>query len=107
VEATFQVSRATAFIAVSQRESSLSRPRAREAFDWGHFEVNHLVTSRWAAPTGGEPWVPELRHLNAHVTGKLEDRLHSLICAGKILLAPAQDEIATNWIAAYENHVGW
>jgi hypothetical protein len=32
----------------------------------------------------------------------LEDRLNSLVCAGKLGLATAQREIATNWVALYQ-----
>ncbi len=37
---------------------------------------------------------------------KLEDRLHALVCAGKVPLAVAQREIATDWIAAYQKYLG-
>jgi len=37
---------------------------------------------------------------------KLEDRLHALVCAGKLPIEQAQREIATDWIAAYERYLG-
>ncbi len=37
---------------------------------------------------------------------QLEDRLNAMVCAGEIPLATAQEEIATNWIAAYRRLVG-
>ena len=43
---------------------------------------------------------------NAHVKDKLEDRLHALVCAGKLPIEQAQQEIATDWIAAYEKYLG-
>ena len=43
---------------------------------------------------------------NAHVKDKLEDRLHALVCAGRLPLEQAQREIAADWIAAYEKYVG-
>jgi hypothetical protein len=43
---------------------------------------------------------------NAHVKDKLEDRLHGLVCAGKLPIEQAQREIATDWIAAYERYLG-
>jgi hypothetical protein len=36
----------------------------------------------------------------------LENRLHRLVCQGKVPLAEAQIAIARNWIAAYERWVG-
>jgi hypothetical protein len=35
----------------------------------------------------------------------LESKLHQLVCAGKLPLKQAQDEIATDWIAAYNKYV--
>ena len=43
---------------------------------------------------------------NAHLKDKLEDRLHALVCAGKMPLAQAQHEIAADWITAYQKYVG-
>jgi len=43
---------------------------------------------------------------SAHVKDKLEDRLHALVCAGKLPMEQAQREIATDWIAAYERYLG-
>jgi hypothetical protein len=43
---------------------------------------------------------------NAHVKDKLEDRLHGLVCAGKLPIEQAQREIATDWIAVYERYLG-
>jgi hypothetical protein len=75
----------------------------------GHFEVDHLISlelggadvaaNLWPESYDTSPW-------NAHVKDKLEDRLHSLVCAGKVSLTQAQHEIATDWIAAYERYVG-
>ena len=45
--------------------------------------------------TGPEPW-------NAHVKDKLEDRLHALVCAGKMSLPEAQRAISSDWISAYK-----
>jgi hypothetical protein len=36
----------------------------------------------------------------------LEHQLHSLVCAGKLRLATAQQQIATDWVAAYRRLVG-
>jgi hypothetical protein len=70
----------------------------------GEYEVDHLISlelggsndikNLWPESYRTEPW-------NAHVKDKLEDRLHDLVCAGRISLAEAQRAIATDWIAAY------
>jgi len=36
---------------------------------------------------------------------RLDDRLHALVCHGKVSLAQAQDEVASNWLAAYHRYV--
>ncbi len=74
----------------------------------GEFEVDHLVSlelggsnsirNLWPESYLTKPW-------NAHVKDALENRMHSLICAGKLDLATAQHEIATDWIAAYKKYV--
>lgn len=37
---------------------------------------------------------------------KLENKLHDLICSGQLPVEQAQQEIAQDWIAAYQKHVG-
>jgi hypothetical protein len=34
-----------------------------------------------------------------------EDRLHAMVCAGKVSLKEAQRAIAEDWIAAYQRYV--
>jgi hypothetical protein len=41
---------------------------------------------------------------NARVKDQLEDHLHELVCQGKVQLATAQSEMASNWIAAYKRY---
>ena len=40
---------------------------------------------------------------------ELEELLPQLVCEGKVELATAQREIASDWIAAYQNYLrtGW
>jgi hypothetical protein len=40
------------------------------------------------------------------VKDTLEHRLHQLVCQGKVDLATAQHDIATDWIEAYRKYVG-
>jgi anti-sigma factor RsiW len=70
------------------------------------YEVDHLITpalggsddirNLWPEPYSSE-W-------NAHVKDELEDYLHTEVCTGKLDLATAQREIATNWISAYQKY---
>jgi len=72
------------------------------------YEVDHLVSlelggsnsvrNLWPEPYTGD-W-------NAHIKDRLEDKLHAMVCDGQIDLQSAQQEIATNWIAAYLKYVG-
>jgi hypothetical protein len=41
----------------------------------------------------------------AHVKDSLENKLHSLVCAGTVTLKDAQDQISGDWIAAYKMYV--
>src|SRR5262249_21392050 len=73
----------------------------------GRFEVDYLITpalggsddirNLWPQPYSGSAW-------NAYVKDALEDRLRTLVCAGRLDLATAQQEIAVNWIGAYKKY---
>ena len=73
------------------------------------YEEDHLVplclaggpqdpANLWPQPRSGE-W-------NADRKDKLEAKLYRLTCDGKVLLAEAQREIATDWTAAYRKYIG-
>jgi hypothetical protein len=55
------------------------------------------VRNLWPEPYGRTVW-------NAHAKDALEDRLHRMVCENQIDLASAQQEIATDWIAAYKKY---
>ena len=71
-------------------------------------EVDHLVSleiggsnvmaNLWPEPYGGR-W-------GARTKDVLENRLHELVCDGRLSLRAAQHQEATNWVAAYERYVG-
>ena len=75
------------------------RPRA--------FEVDYLISptlggaddirNLWPQPYAEGEWT-------SRVKDALEDHLRRMVCAGTISLAEAQQDIATNWIAAYKKH---
>lgn len=71
------------------------------------YEVDHLITpalggtddirNLWPEPYAAPEW-------NAHVKDELEDHLHDLVCGGKLDLATAQRDMASNWILAYKKY---
>lgn len=73
-----------------------------------HFEIDHLISlelggsndleNLWAQSYTTQPY-------NAHVKDSLENKLHWMVCHNAISLEKAQQEISTDWIAAYEKYV--
>jgi len=71
------------------------------------YEIDYLIApglggaddihNLWPEPYKSATW-------NAHVKDDLEERLHQMVCAGKVDLSTAQNEIATDWIAAYKKY---
>jgi hypothetical protein len=71
------------------------------------FEVDYLITpglggaddlrNLWPQPHAHTVW-------NSYVKDQLEDRLHGMVCDGKLSLTVAQQEIAVDWIAAYKKY---
>lgn len=75
----------------------------------GDYEVDYLITpdlggaddvrNLWPEPHRTSRW-------NSYAKDQLEDRLHRLVCGGKLTLADAQREISQNWIVAYRKYLG-
>ena len=73
----------------------------------GDYEIDYLIApglggaedihNLWPEPYTSRTW-------NARVKDVLEERLHQMVCEGKLDLATAQRDIATDWIAAYKNY---
>lgn len=71
------------------------------------YEVDYLISpalggsenieNLWPVPYADGIWT-------SRVKDALEDHLRSLVCDGKIDLATAQQEISSNWIAAYQKY---
>jgi hypothetical protein len=71
------------------------------------YEVDYLITpalggaddirNLWPQTYSATVW-------NARVKDALEDHLRDLVCDGRLDLATAQREIATNWIEAYKKY---
>lgn len=73
-----------------------------------NFEVDYLITpDLGGASSIRNLWPqPYSTRWNARVKDKLEQRLHQLVCEGKVDLATAQHDIAADWIGAYKKYVG-
>lgn len=70
----------------------------------GDFEVDHLIPLE----LGGADVLANLWPEPApsfHLKDQLENRLHALVCAGKVPLAVAQHQIATDWVGAYRTYL--
>src|SRR5580698_5589562 len=71
------------------------------------YEIDYLIApglggaedihNLWPEPSTSHIW-------NSHVKDSLEERLHEMVCAGKIDVSTAQRDIATDWIAAYKKY---
>lgn len=75
------------------------------------YEEDHLISLE----LGGSPdspknlW-PEPHHVvggwGSYAKDRLENRLHALVCKGRVSLAQARHDIATDWIAAWPRYMG-
>ena len=71
-----------------------------------NYELDYLITPA----LGGSDSIQNLwpqpysSTWNARVKDQLEDHLHELVCQGKVQLATAQNDIASDWIAAYKRY---
>ncbi len=75
---------------------------SRHAYDLDYLVTPALggtnnIQNLWPQPRSSTPW-------NAKAKDQLEDRLHELVCEGKVQLATAQKDIAGDWIAAYQRY---
>jgi hypothetical protein len=75
------------------------------------YEEDHLVSLELGgSPTSPRNLWPEPHHViggwGSYTKDRLENRLHALVCRGRVPLALAQREIAGDWIAAYKRYVG-
>ena len=71
------------------------------------YELDYLISPQlggtddirnlWPEPESATGW-------NIRTKDALEGRLHQLVCDGKINLATAQQDLATDWISAYKRY---
>jgi hypothetical protein len=87
--------------------SAVLRDYGMEAVPEREYELDYLITPElggiadrgnlWPERYGSPVW-------NAHVKDQLERLLAEQVCAGRLDLATAQQDIAANWIAAYKKY---
>ena len=67
-------------------------------------EVDHLISLEIGGSNDIKNLWPQSYQgqWNAHMKDKLENRLHKEVCDGTVTLEDAQQEISTDWIAAYK-----
>jgi hypothetical protein len=71
------------------------------------YEVDYLITPGLGGADDIRNLWPEPRYdtiWNSTVKDQLEDHLHRLVCAGKLSLATAQKDVASDWISAYKKY---
>jgi hypothetical protein len=72
-----------------------------------HYEVDYLITPGLGGADDIRNLWPEPRYdtmWNSTVKDQLEDHLHRLVCDGKLSLATAQRDVASDWISAYKKY---
>jgi hypothetical protein len=92
--------------------TAATRDRVLRAYRMEHvhaseYELDALITPELGGTTDAANLWPqryESRLWTAHVKDELEELLPALVCRGEIELARAQQEIATDWVAAYKRH---
>ena len=69
----------------------------------GNYEVDHLISLELGGSNDTRNLWPESYSgiWGARVKDVLENRLHTLVCDGKVSLREAQYDISHNWIKAY------
>lgn len=75
----------------------------------GQYEIDHLISLELGGSNAITNLWPEPNdHPRGYLNSKdiLENRLHALVCAGRVSLARAQAQIASNWVATFHQYLG-
>jgi hypothetical protein len=73
------------------------------------YEIDHLISLELGGANDVKNLWPQsytTKPLNAHTKDALENKLHKLICDGKVNAADVQKDVAADWTAAYTKYVG-
>jgi hypothetical protein len=79
-----------------------------DKIDTSKYEIDHLISLELGGSNDIKNLWPQsyvTKPYNAHVKDVLENRLHHLVCSGKLDLRTAQKEISSDWISAYRKYV--
>ena len=71
--------------------------------DGANYEVDHLISLELGGSNDTKNLWPQSYHgtWNARIKDGLENKLHELVCNGKVSLRDAQYDISHDWIKAY------
>jgi hypothetical protein len=75
----------------------------------GQYEIDHLISLELGGSNAiGNLWPESNDHPHGYLNSKdiLENRLHALLCTGKVSLRSAQTLIASNWVTTYHRFLG-
>lgn len=75
----------------------------------GHYEIDHLIPLELGGADVRQNLWPESYDTpswNARAKDQLENFFHAEVCAGRMPIERAQEEIAANWIDAYQRYLG-
>ena len=73
----------------------------------GQYEVDHIVALELGGSNSIKNLFPEAARPRPgfHEKDRLENRLHALVCSGRLRIRTAQKALATNWVSAYRRYV--
>lgn len=120
IKTTICVSGYTATIRPPEAVTEPEKYRSMAQYGWPEhtsatgFEYDHLVSLELGgAVNDPRNLFPEQHTVTVNgldegslVKDQLENKLHTLVCAGKLTLRRAQKAIATDWVTAYVTYIG-
>jgi hypothetical protein len=90
-------------------KNAVEREYGMAAKSYGRtIEIDHIISLELGGSNDIANLFPEpgSGKANYHIKDKLENKLHTLVCGGKITLATARRGIATNWETLYRTVFG-
>lgn len=90
-----------------EKERAVFRAYGMDARAARAYQVDYLINPQLGGNDRMENLWPEPYHAtvwNARAKDALETRLHSMVCSGQVDLRAAQQDLSTDWIAAYKKY---